>query len=52
MTTARRLIIDRRRREAMTGDCFANRLLRLDRNRATLLPSLLLFRNRSSHQAA
>jgi hypothetical protein len=42
MTTARSLIIVRRRREALTGDCFVNRLLRLDRNRATLLPSLVL----------
>lgn len=51
MTTARSLIIDRRRREALTGDCFVNRLLRLDRNRVTLIPSLFLFKNRSSRPA-
>lgn len=52
MTTARTLITDRRRREALMGDCFANRLLRLDRNRAVQLPSLVVFKSRSSRQAA
>ncbi|WP_022703984.1 hypothetical protein [Pseudorhodobacter ferrugineus] len=52
MTTARALITDRRRREAQIGDSFMNRLLRLDRNRAALLPSLVLFKSRSKRRAA
>lgn len=52
MTTARALIIDRRRRQAQVGDCFLHRLLRLDRNRATILPSFVLFRNQPSRRAA
>ncbi len=52
MTTARALITDRRRREALAGDCFASRLLRLDRNRVAQLPLSLLFRMKRSRLAA
>ena len=52
MTTARTLIINRRRREGLVGDFFANRLLRLDRNRSGHAPILRLFKNRLLHRAA
>ncbi|WP_158623180.1 hypothetical protein [Pseudorhodobacter sp. E13] len=52
MTTARALITDRRRREALAGDCFDYRLLRMDRNRVAQLPLSLLFRTTRSRQAA
>lgn len=44
MTTARALIIDRRRREALLGDRFATRLQRMDRQRAAHPPLFRLFR--------
>lgn len=52
MTGARALITNRRRREALAGDCFGYRLLRLDRNRVAQLPLSLLFRMKPLRQAA
>jgi hypothetical protein len=44
MTKARSLITDRRHRALRLGDSFVNRLLRLDRCRATQQPLFMLFR--------
>ncbi len=52
MTTARILIINRRRRQVQLGDCFLNRLFRLDRNRGAILSYPALFKNRPSRPAA
>jgi hypothetical protein len=44
MTKARSLITERRHRALRLGDSFVNRLLRLDRYRATQQPLFMLFR--------
>mgnify|MGYP007114266366 CR=1 FL=1 len=52
MTTARALFNNRRRREALVGDCFVSRLLRMNRNRTAQRPALILFRKKPSRLAA
>jgi hypothetical protein len=52
MTTARILIIARRRREAQLGDRFARRLMRLDRHHAPHPPLFAWLRMSPIRRAA